>query len=301
LALLPKKVYVICGPTASGKTSVAIKLAQYLHTEIVSADSRQCYQGMSIGTAQPSAQELLAVRHYFINEYPVSQVLTAADYERIALHHIEDILAAHDTAVVCGGTGLYIKALCEGLDEMPEMNADVSRSVEEGYRIHGLDWLQRSVQAEDPAFYAIGEIHNPARLMRALIFVRSVGESITLFRSNTKKNRPFSIVKVGLDIPRKELYERIGQRVDEMMVAGLQSEVEQLMPFRGLKNLQTVGYSELFDLFDGKCTLAHAVEKIKQHTRNYAKRQLTWFRKDPEIHWLSNVGDDIVRQIVTMK
>ena len=292
-----KTVVVIQGPTASGKTAVAVRLARELGTAIVSADSRQCYEGMPIGTAWPSPTELGAVKHYFIGEYPVTTHLTAADYERIALSQLGEIFTRHDTAVVCGGTGLYIKSLCEGLDEMPPIDETIKGEVNLMYKKLGLEWLQKAVQHEDPEFFASGEIHNPSRLLRALVFVRSNGRSILSFRTSTRKPRPFRIVKVGLDLPRAALYERINKRVDLMMDAGLLAEVTSLFHQRHLKNLQTVGYSELFDYLEGNCTLPEAIDKIKQHTRNYAKRQLTWFKKDADIVWLSPDDGQILEKI----
>lgn len=295
-----KTVYVIAGPTAVGKTAVSIALAQRLGTSIISADSRQCYKGMTIGTAKPDAVELAAVPHYFIDSHEVTQNLTAADYETLALGYIDQVLQQHDAAVVCGGTGLYINALCHGLDEMPATDAEVAKTVEEAYAVNGMEWLQKAVEEEDPAFYASGEIQNPARMIRALSFVRTTGTSITQHRTQSRKQRPFRIVKVALELPRETLYNRINRRVDAMMEQGLEREVRALLPYRQLKNLQTVGYAELFEYFDGKCTLNEAIEKIKQHSRNYAKRQLTWFRKDPEMHWMRPDDATIVEQIIAL-
>jgi tRNA dimethylallyltransferase len=296
-----KTLYVIAGPTAVGKTAVAIALAQRLGTAIVSADSRQCYKEMSIGTAKPTKEELAAVQHYFIDEYSVTEAITAADYERIALGHLETIFATHDTAVLCGGTGLYIQALCHGLDIMPETDAAIALQTDEEYAQKGIEWLQQTVAAEDPEFYATGEVHNPARLLRALSFLRTTGKSIVHFRTNTRKERPFRIVKIGLELPRETLYSRCNLRVDQMMQQGLLNEVQQLLPYRHLKNLQTVGYVELFDYIDGKCTLPEAVDKIKQHTRNYAKRQLTWFKKDKEMVWFDAGDAGVVNALVKCK
>ncbi len=293
-------VYIIEGPTAVGKTAIAVSLARQLGTDIISADSRQCYKGMSVGVAKPSAEELEAVKHYFVDEFPIDKSLTAADYEVLALGYLEEIFKRQNTAVVCGGTGLYIQALCEGLDEMPEVNTDIVKAVTDEYTLKGIQWLQHAVQQEDPAFYTSGEIQNPARMLRALSFIRSTGRSIIEYRTRTRKVRPFRIVKVGLQLPREELYARINNRVDNMMNHGMLSEAEALLPFRHLKNLQTVGYVELFAYFDGKYTLNEAVEKIKQHTRNYAKRQITWFAKDKEIHWLSPDDKNIVERIIDL-
>lgn len=294
------KVYVIAGPTAVGKTAIAIALAKRLHTAIVSADSRQCYKEMSIGTAKPGVAEQEGVKHYFVDEYPMARDLTAADYEKLSLCYLDEIFINNDSAVVCGGTGLYIKALCDGLDSMPATDPAIVAATEENYKQNGLEWLQQAVQKEDAAFFAIGEIDNPARLLRALSFVRSTGESIVKYRTETKKERPFQIIKVGLELPREELYSRINHRVDVMMEQGLPVEAEHLYPYRELKNLQTVGYTELFDHIAGKCTLSEAVAKMKQHTRNYAKRQLTWFKKDKGINWLSADDPDVVEKIISL-
>lgn len=294
-------VYIIAGPTAVGKTAIAIDLAKRLQTDIVSADSRQCYKEMTIGTAKPTAPELAEVKHYFIDEFPVTQNITAADYEQLGLQYLAKIFKAHETAVVCGGTGLYIKALTEGLDEMPAIKASVESEVNELYQTNGLPWLQEAVQTEDPYFFAQAEQQNPARLLRALIFKRSTGCSIAQFRTGGRKERPFEVVKIALDLPRELLYERINKRVDMMMEDGLVEEVKNLLPLKNQKNLQTVGYTELFDFFEGKYSLDEAVNKIKQHTRNYAKRQLTWFRKDKDYHWLDANDPLVVEKILALK
>ena len=295
-----KTVYIIAGPTAVGKTAAAIALARRLGTAIVSADSRQCYEGMTIGTAKPDAGELAAVPHYFINCFPPTTSLSAADYEKLALGYLQDIFTTHDTAVVCGGTGLYIKALCEGLDEMPDTNPDINAQIETTYKEQGIIWLQQAIAAEDPEFYKTGEIHNPARMLRALAFVRTTGTSITQYRTRQPKVRPFSIVKVALDLPREVLYTRINERVDIMLSQGLVAEVQALIPYRHLKNLQTVGYAEIFDYLDGNCTVQEATEKIKQHSRNYAKRQITWFKKDTQFNWLSANDPELIEKIVQL-
>lgn len=283
-----------------GKTAIAIALAKRLGTEIVSADSRQCYIEMSIGTAKPSTSELTSVKHHFIDTHSVTTALDAADYETLALGYLQWIFATHDTAVVCGGTGLYIKALCEGLDTMPAVSDEVVHDVNNEYETRGLQWLQHAVMEEDPDFYKEGEIKNPARLLRALIFKRSVGESIINYRTGEKKKRDFRIVRVGLELPREVLYERINTRVDKMMENGLLDEVRNLYSLRHLKNLQTVGYSELFEHIEGLYTLQEAVDKIKQNTRHYAKRQMTWFRKDKEMHWLQADDPQVLDKILAL-
>jgi tRNA dimethylallyltransferase len=282
-----KILIVLAGPTAVGKTDIAIRLAQYFDTAVISADSRQCYREMSIGTAKPSAEELAAVPHYFIDSFNLEEELNAADYERLALGYAAEVLSSKDIAVVCGGTGLYIKALCEGIDAMPPSDRTVEQALQQQYEQQGIAWLQAQVSAEDPLFYAQAEQQNPARLIRALAFKRSTGQSIVQYRSGQAKERPFAVIKVALDLPRPVLYQRINQRVDSMMQTGLLQEARGLYPLRHLKNLQTVGYTELFDYMDGTTDLYTAVALIKQHSRNYAKRQLTWFRKDADFAWFN--------------
>ena len=284
---MSKHLIVIAGPTAIGKTNIAIQLAQYFNTAIISADSRQCYREMNIGTAKPSKQEQEQVPHYFVDSHAISEDLNAGDYEQLALKYLDIIFEKNDVAIVVGGTGLYLRALCEGIDEMPEINREMEQQINEQYKENGLLWLQDQLKTEDPSFFEDAEQDNPHRLMRALIFKLSTGKSIVEFKTGVKKERTFNIIKIGLELPRAELYQRINQRVLQMMEAGLLKEVEQLLPFQNLKNLQTVGYSELFDYFNGKISLEKAVEKIQQHSRNYAKRQMTWFKKDKDMNWFS--------------
>lgn len=280
------KLYVIAGPTAVGKTDAAIALAKQLKTAIISADSRQCYQEMKIGVARPDERQLAAVPHYFIATHSVTERITAAHYEQWALQWLDEIFQENENAVVCGGTGLYIKALCEGLDEMPPVPQELANELQAAFEAQGKAWLQQALQQEDPLFAATGEMQNPARMLRALGFVRANGASILTFRSGKKKKRPFEIIKIALELPRPLLYERINLRVEKMMAAGLLEEVKSLLPYRHLPPLQTVGYQELFDYLDGKTNLETAVALIARNTRHYAKRQLTWLRKDPEFKWL---------------
>ena len=295
-----KQLIVIQGPTAVGKTAIAVEVASRLGTSVVSADSRQCYIEMSIGTAKPTIEEQRGVQHYFIDEFPISRALTAADYERLALQYLAEIFSKLDTAVVCGGTGLYVKALCEGIDPMPPVDETINIEVNDRYETEGIGWLQDALSKEDPGYYKEMESANPARLIRALVFIRSTGKSIAEFRTNTKKERPFRIIKVGLELPRQQLYDRINQRVAIMMANGLEQEARSLYPQRQLKNLQTVGYAELFEYFDGKCSLSYAIDKIKQNSRNYAKRQLTWFKRDEATIWLAADGKDVVMDIIQL-
>ena len=280
-----KTVILIAGPTAVGKTAMAINVAQHLQTEIISADSRQCYKEMNIGVARPSIRELDAVPHHFIASHSIHQKVTAATFEDYALQKAASIFKERDTVVMVGGTGLYIKAFEEGLDEIPEVPEIIRNGVIAEYNEKGLSWLQHEVEKGDPLFYSVGEIANPHRLMRALEVLHATGQSITLFKKGNKKSRPFQIIKLALHLPKEALHHNIGVRVDAMMEMGLGSEAKSLLPHRYLTALQTVGYKEMFDHFDGTLSLHTAVEQIKQHTRQYAKRQLTWFKKDPSFKW----------------
>ena len=295
-----KTVIVIAGPTAVGKTGISIEVAKKLNTSIVSADSRQCYEGLVIGTAQPSTQQLAAVPHYFINEFPVTHALNAADYEQLALGYLNQIFSIENTAVVCGGTGLYIRALCEGLDDMPPMDEGIVNQLQEDYEENGLEWLQAQLKLNDPDIYNQIDNQNPARLLRALGFKLSNGESLLNYQSRSKKARPFRIIKAGLELPRETLYQRINERVDIMMREGFLEEAKHFFPQRHLKNLQTVGYNELFDHLEGKMSLDEAIDKIKQRTRNYAKRQMTWFKKDHEIKWFRADDKDVMARMLRL-
>jgi len=240
---------------------------------------------LNIGVAKPDAAELEAVPHYFINSHSVHEEVNAAVFEQYALQCAETIFQQNNIAVMVGGTGLYIKAFCEGMDAMPVVPAAVRDSIIQQYHINGLSWLQKEVQTKDPLFWETAEQQNPQRLMRALEIVTATGSSITSFKQNKKAVRPFHIIKIGLELPREQLNNNINKRVDRMMQQGLQEEVQSLMPLQQLNALQTVGYSELFDYYNNKTTLAKAVEQIKTNTRQYAKRQMTWFRKDEAVKW----------------
>lgn len=278
---------IIAGPTAVGKTSLAIQLALALKTEIISADSRQCYQELNIAVAKPTPQELALVPHYFINSHSIQQEVSAADFENYALEKAAAIFKNNNIAVMVGGTGLYIKAFAEGLDAIPTIEEAIRQEISTAYALQGIDWLRETLRQEDFEYYERGEIANPQRMMRALEVKRSTGSSITTFQTRRKKARPFRMVKIGLELPRSTLYDRINARVDAMVAAGLEDEARRLLPHRHLNALQTVGYRELFRHFDGELSKDAAIDLLKQHTRHYAKRQLTWFKRDEEMHWLS--------------
>ena len=280
-------IIIIAGPTAVGKTNLAIRLAQYFNTQIISADSRQCFTELNIGTAKPTSAELLAVPHYFINSHSIHQEINAADFEQYALQSADAIFAQQNIAVMVGGTGLYIKAFCEGLDKMPAIPADIRNGIVKQYEEEGISFLQNELQKHDPQYWQQAEQQNPQRLMRALEVFRATDNSILFYRNRTAAQRPFNIIKIGLELPRDILYERINLRVDDMMKEGLLEEVESLLPYQHLNALQTVGYKELFNFSNGKTSLSNAIDLIKQNTRHYAKRQMTWFKKDKSITWFA--------------
>jgi tRNA dimethylallyltransferase len=293
-----KPVLIIAGPTAVGKTAVAIQLAKHLQTEIISADSRQCFKELSIGVARPSATELKEVNHHFIASHSIEEEVTAALFEKYALETATALFKKYDTIVMVGGTGLYIKAFCEGLDEIPAVEPAIREGIVASYEKNGLSWLQDQVKEKDPAWFASGEIQNPQRLMRTLEVVEATGQSILSFRKGQKATRDFAIIKLGLELPKEILHQRIHTRVDQMMDQGLLDEVKRLQPMRHLNALQTVGYVELFDYLDGKLSLEQAVEKIRTNTRQYAKRQMTWFKKDNEITWFEPDSEQEIRECV---
>jgi tRNA dimethylallyltransferase len=280
-----KTCIVIVGPTAVGKTNLSLELARQFSTSIISADSRQCFKELNIGVAKPSPAELAEVKHFFINSHHINEEVNAALFEKLAIAWCNQIFEQKDIAIIVGGTGLYVKAFIEGLDEMPPSSSQTRNQILAAYNAHGIQWLQQKLKESDPAFFESGEIHNPQRMLRALEVVLTSGRSILSFQSNKKRERPFNILKIGLDLPRPVLYQRINSRVDEMLASGLVEEARSLIPYRHLNSLQTVGYRELFEQLDGKLPMEKCIELIKQNSRHYAKRQLTWFRKDDTIHW----------------
>jgi tRNA dimethylallyltransferase len=291
-----KTVIIIAGPTAAGKTAKAIEVAQHFDTAVISADSRQCYREISIGTAKPSPQELQTVPHYFINSHSIREEVNAGVYERLALDYAAEVWKDRDVVVMCGGTGLYIKAFCEGIDNIPAAPADVRSAIQERYEKEGMAWLQQEVQEKDPAFYAIAETQNPHRLMRALEVLYTTGQSITTFRTGNVVQRDFRIIKTAITLPKEQLHANIERRVRQMVADGLLEEVRAVLPYRNHNALQTVGYKEVFDHLDGKLTWDEAVEQIIVHTRQYAKRQLTWFRKDKDIKWFE-AGKGLIEEL----
>jgi len=274
-----KHLIVIGGATATGKTATAIRLARAFGAEILSADSRQFYREMTIGTAKPSATERGAAKHHFIDTLSVVQEYSVGDFERAALSLLENLFQKSDAAILVGGSGLFIEAVCKGLDVFPIISLATRIEVSDSYHEFGLKWLQEQVSALDPEYFKTVDRQNRARLRRALEVCRESGRTYSSFLAQPKLPRPFRPVYILLELPRAELYARIDARVDAMVDAGLEAEARSLLPYRDRKALRTVGYEEWFDFFDGKTNRAEAIAKIKQHSRNYAKRQATWFRK----------------------
>ncbi|MDB5159524.1 MAG: miaA [Mucilaginibacter sp.] len=290
------QLIVIAGPTASGKTAAGILLAQYYKTVVVSADSRQFYREMSIGTAKPGWNELAAVKHYFIDSHAITEPFSVGDFEKDGLALLDDLFKTHDKVILVGGSGLYIKALCEGFDDIPQADEGTREQLNFEFKEKGIAALQEELKIADPDYYNEVDLSNPQRIIRAIEVFRSTGNPFSSYRKATVNKRPFNILKIGLDLPREILYSRINQRVDEMVKQGLVDEVRSLTPYRQYNALNTVGYSELFDYFDGKIDLNKAIDLIKQNTRRFAKRQLTWFRKDQQMHWLK--PDEIQPEII---
>lgn len=282
-----KRLIVVVGPTGSGKTALAIALARHYGAPIISTDSRQVYRGMPIGTAQPTADELSLATHYFIADREPEDDFNCGRYEVEALSLLERLFVDNDYVVAVGGSGLYVKALCEGMDELPETSAELREKLKQRLATDGIESLFNELQQLDPVYAEVVDRHNPARVMRALEVCLASGRPYSEQRRGERAQRPFHIIKVGTDMPRDILYERINRRVDMMVADGLVEEVRALIPKRHLNALQTVGYRELFDYFDGKSSFEEAIDLIKRNSRRYAKRQLTWFRRDDETAWFA--------------
>lgn len=296
-----KTLIVIVGPTAIGKTELAIELARHFNAEIISADSRQFFKEMSIGTAKPDQAELNAAKHYFINSHSIQKFFSTGDFETEALRVLEDIFAAKNLAVMVGGSGLYINAVCNGLDELPETDLNIRKKLNKQFVEKGIDSIREQLKKLDPVYFEKVDQSNPQRMIRGLEVILSTGKSISSFHTNHKKKRSFNILKIGLNTNREELYRRINQRVDLMMQAGLLNEVISLKDYQHLNALKTVGYVEIFDYLNGLTDLHTAVELIKQNTRRFAKRQLTWFKRDSEITWLEPGQTEKIIQFIYKK
>ena len=285
LCILNKNLFVISGPTAIGKTALAIDVAQKLKTEIISADSRQFYKELKIGVATPSKEELSSVKHHFIGHISITDYYNVSRYEQDVLTFLDKFFKTNDNAVLVGGSGLYIDAVCKGIDNLPDPDNNLRQKLHEKFESEGIKYLQNLLEDLDPDYYDIVDLNNPNRLLRALEVIIQTGETFTSLRNNKPAQRNFKIIKIGLNRPREELVDIIEKRVDRMIEAGLVEEVSSLERFRGVNALKTVGYQEIFNYFDGIYTLDESIEKIKTNTRRYAKRQITWLKRDNDIQW----------------
>lgn len=289
---------VIAGPTGSGKSALAVKLAKHFSAPIISTDSRQMYRGMAIGTAQPTTEELETAQHYFIADREPEDDFNCGRYEVEAIELLDKLFAEHKFVVAVGGSGLYIQALCSGMDSLPEADDTLRESLKLRLENEGIESLFNELNTLDPQYASQVDRHNPARILRALEVCIISGKPYSELRSGATLERPFNIIKIATDMPRDILYDRINQRVDIMVADGLIEEAQRLIPKRNLNALQTVGYRELFDYFDGKCSKEEAIEMIKRNSRRYAKRQMTWFRRDEEFAWFApNDLDSIIEHI----
>lgn len=281
-----KRIIVLAGPTAVGKTALSVRLAKYFDTVILSADSRQFYKETSVGTAKPTEDEMQGVPHYFIDSLSIHEQYNVGQFEKEALELLNELFKTKDIVIVAGGSGLYIKALCDGIDEMPAIPEWVRGSLNEDFKQKGLQFLQEQVAMVDPDYYKIVDKNNPQRLIRVLELHHATGRNMSYYRAqNNEVERPFSITKIGLERPREKLYKRIDLRMDEMIAEGLFEEAEKFLPFKHLNALQTVGYSEIFGFLEGEYDREEAVRLLKRNSRRYAKRQLTWFKKDQQFQW----------------
>lgn len=278
---------VITGPTAVGKTKIAIELAQQFHTEIISADSRQFYKELKIGTAAPTPEELNAAKHHFIGNLSIQDYYNVSMYEDQILFLLSSFFKRNKIAILVGGSGLYIDAVCKGIDDLPDPDPELRKKILNKYQSEGISALQQQLKELDPAYYSIVDKSNPKRLMRAIEVCIQTGMPFSLLRTYKAKPRPFRILKIGLNMPREMLFEQISQRVDNMIALGLVEEAKAFYNLRHLNALNTVGYKEIYQCLDKKISLEQAIQDIKTNTRRYAKRQLTWFKRDPDIHWFS--------------
>lgn len=296
-----KTLIVIVGPTGSGKTDLSIAVAEHFSAPIISTDSRQFYRGIPIGTAQPDAEQLQRIEHHFIASHDLTDEFNCGAYEVAALKRLEELFLQHDTVVAVGGSGLYVKALCEGMDDMPEVDAELRQRLSERLQTEGLESLVEELRQRDAEFYEMVDRKNPARVLRALEVCIATGKPYSSLRTGTKRKRDFNIVKIGTDMPREILYDRIDRRVDMMIEQGLEAEARSVYHLREHNSLQTVGYREMFDYFDGEISREEAIELIKRNSRRYAKRQLTWFRRDSEIEWFHPADKGVIIDYLAAK
>ena len=280
-----KTLIVLIGPTGVGKTDLSIKIAEKYNSPIISADSRQLYSDLKIGTAAPAEEYLKRVKHYFVGTLKLTDYYSAAQYESDVISLLEELFKENDTILLTGGSMMYIDAICKGIDDIPTVDNDTRRMMMEKYEKEGLERLCAELKLLDPEYYSIVDLKNPKRVIHALEICYMTGKTYTFFRTGNKKQRPFDIIKIGLCREREELYERINRRVDMMINDGLVDEVKSVYQYRDLNSLNTVGYKEIIQYLDGNCTLNFAIEKIKQNSRIYSRKQMTWFKRDNEITW----------------
>ncbi|MBQ7342886.1 MAG: tRNA (adenosine(37)-N6)-dimethylallyltransferase MiaA [Alistipes sp.] len=289
-----KTLIVVVGATGSGKTDLSLRLATHFSAPILSTDSRQLYRGIPIGTAQPTAEQLAAAEHHFIASHDLTDNFNCGEYEVQALARLEELFRKHNTVVAVGGSGLYIQALCEGMDDLPQADEALRQSLVERLQNEGIESLAADLQRLDPDYYEQVDRCNPSRILRAVEVCMQTGKPYSSLRTGERRKRDFNIVKVGIEWEREALYDRINRRVDMMIDEGLEAEARAVYPLRHLNSLQTVGYREMFDYFDGTTTREEAIELIKRNSRRYAKRQMTWFRRDSEIRWFSPEEFDLM-------
>lgn len=292
------KLFVLTGPTGVGKTELSLSLAEFLHTPILNADSRQLFKDLPIGTAAPTAEQMQRVKHHFVGTLELTDYYSAAQYEADVLALLERLYVSQDYALLSGGSMMYIDAVCKGIDDIPTVDEETRRMMLEHYEEVGLEQLCNELKLLDPEYYGIADLKNPKRIIHALEICYMTGKTYTSFRMNRPKPRPFDIVKIGLCREREELYERINHRVDEMIRLGLVEEAEHVIAYRNTNALNTVGYKEIFNYLDGTWTLETATEKIKQNTRIYSRKQMTWFRKDPDMHWFHPDDEKGIKKLI---
>lgn len=294
------KLIVLIGPTGVGKTELSLSLAEFLHTPVINADSRQLYKDLTIGTAAPTADQLKRVKHYFVGTLSLTDYYSAAQFESDVISLLDQLYQTHPFALMSGGSMMYIDAVCNGIDDIPTVDQETREMIMERYQQEGLTPLSNELRLLDPDYYAIVDQKNPKRILHALEICYMTGKPYSSFRTNKKKERSFDIIKIGLRRDREELYERINKRVDEMVQNGLIDEVKNVMSYRYTNALNTVGYKEIFQYLDGNWSLEQAIEKIKQNTRIYSRKQMTWYKKDTEIHWFHPDNDKEIKKFLEL-
>ena len=298
---MKKRLIVLIGPTGVGKTELSLSMAEYFNTPIISADSRQIYSDLKIGTAAPTEEQLSRVKHYFVGTLKLDDYYSAAQYETDVMEKLEELFKTHSTVVLTGGSMMYIDAVCKGIDDIPTVDKETREIMISRYEQEGLDTLCAELKLLDPEYYNIVDLKNHKRVIHALEICYMTGKTYTSFRKASKKERPFEIIKIGLTRDREELYQRINQRVDMMVADGLINEAKSVYPFKGLNSVNTVGYKELFNYFDGNYTLEEAIDKIKQNSRIYSRKQMTWFKRDEEITWFNPEQKDEIMKYISDK